>query len=766
MDRFITIENRKNFLLSEVPELHPDSNAYLTFWRRHKKRCIEGFWSLDREGVTIEVDSNVDGKELSNKYDAGWRFMPPQLYFYVNFGTILHQPEDGPKAAPKKRIRPLLRDIEWEFFYNWLEARGFSGFSDDEEYSCVRELKVFLKMKADGHIPKFKLDPSCYNSKGELKKYIPAREYLRKLHNKPLGIPLYQNEAKNLFMLGSRGFGKSYMVGVGVVLHELIFDGAKIYNEESIQNPYKVEIFVGAALTDKSSDLLAKTKDALECMPGSWGQGDEYIPPPFYKQMSGSLKPNNGKNPWRHEYEKKLGGSWRKVGTGSNIKHGIYTTENPEAAAGTRPGVMVVEEVGLCPNILTVHGSNTACQMEGTVKFGSSVYLGTGGNMEKIVQSERIFRDPEGFDFLSFDDPEKPGRKIGWFVPSIYAMNQFKDKNGNTDVEAAMEYKLAERDEKLKSTDTSAIDLEMMNYPLKPSEMFLNKTGNIFPVAYLQERLAEVEEDEYLNAEYHGRLTIDTETGKVKWKPDEKARPLYNFPPSAKDDKTGAVVLYVPPIDNEGEIPYGRYIAGCDPYDHDKSGTQSLGSALVYDKLTKQIVAEYTGRPATAEMFFEEVRKLCLFYNAKLLYENEKKGIYYHFDNMNSLYLLQTQPSIIKDVVQNSKVDRIYGMHMNDPLKRYGEEAIKAWLLEPYNDTRGSEILNLHKLRCIPLLKEFIAYDPEGNYDRVMAFMMVMYFLQETKKIDIKKMQEEVYVPKSKSRIFEEGLTRVRAKRL
>jgi len=565
---------------------------------------------------------------------------------------------------------------------------------------------------------------------GKLKEYIPVRQYLRKLHDSPHGLPLYENEALNLFMLGARGFGKSYMVGVGVVLHEIIFDGARIYNQESIDNPYQVEVFVGAALTSKSADILDKTKSALENLPGDWGKGEEYCPSPLYKEMSGSLRPNNMKNPWIHWYDKKIGGQWKKVGTKSNIKHGTFSIENPEAAAGTRPGVIVVEEVGLCPNILTVHGSNTACQLEGTVKFGSSVYLGTGGNMEKIVESETIFRDPKGFDFISFPDSEKPGMKTGWFVPAIFALNQFKDDNGNTDIEAALKKKLEDRKSKILSKDSSALDLEMMNYPLTPSEMFLSKIGNIFPIAYLQERLGEIEgDDKYLNAEYHGKLIINTETDKVDWKLDPSKKPIYSYPLKQEENKEGNLVIYNHPYeDGEGVIPYGRYLAGCDPYDHDEAGTTSLGSLIVYDKLQKEVVAEYTGRPSTAKQYYENVRRVLMYYNAKLLYENERKGIFDYFEGVNSLYLLQKQPELIKDVLQNSRV--------------HGEELIKSWLIESYNDKADSAVLNLHKIRCIPLLKELIAYNNEGNFDRAMAFMMVIYFIQETRKQDIKKMQE------------------------
>lgn len=78
------------------------------------------------------------------------------------------------------------------------------------------------------------------------------------------------------------------------------------------------------------------------------------------------------------------------------------------------------------------------------------------------------------------------------------------------------------------------------------------------------------------------------------------------------------------------------YVAGCDPYDHDKSGTNSLGSTFIYKRFQSFeqydiIVAEYTGRPATAEEYYENVRKLLTYYNARLLYENERKGLFPYF---------------------------------------------------------------------------------------------------------------------------------------
>ena len=47
--------------------------------------------------------------------------------------------------------------------------------------------------------------------------------------------------------------------------------------------------------------------------------------------------------------------------------------------------------------------------------------------------------------------------------------------------------------------------------------------------------------------------------------------------------------------------------------------------------------------------------------------------------------------------------------------------------------------MNLHKIRSQGLLKELIAYNPTDNFDRVMAFMMVMYHIEEVKKHTVEK---------------------------
>ena len=760
------INNRNNFLIKDIPKHHPSSVKFLKFWKQEKKRCIEGYWGID--------DANIISDPLSNNKEASkWRFMPGKLYFYVNYGTIKHRPDYLPKTAPKIKMRPYLRDFEWAYYYVELEARGFSGFSEDEEYSCNRfllddytdeELK-HMCLDQEGN----KIDQKYYNyfkKDGTRKTYVDAREYVRRIFDKPMGLPIYENEASNFMLLGARGGGKSFLTA-NTIAHEWLFDGAKYYNEQSIKNPAVAEVLVGAAIAAKSSEILGKVSDMIEELPGKYNKDSVH---PFYKEHSGTLSPNNFKNPYRHEYEKKIAGKWKKLGSKSKIYHATFTVENPEAAAGTRPGLIIVEEVGLAPNILTVHGSNEAAQMtDGVVKFGTSIYIGTGGNVEKIIESELIFRDPKGFSMLEFNDIWEGNGKIGWFVPAYYMDGNYKDSNGNTNLTAAIEVYEKRRKEKKKSKSSSAIDLEMMNYPLKPSEMFINKLGNRFPIADLKQQLVEVQSNkkDYADKHWYGELMLTTK-GEVKFKPVESSNVVHDYPVLDNKNKPGCIEIFEMPKRNSENIIFpNRYYLGTDTYDDDDSNTNSLGCILVMDSWTKRIVAEYTGRRGTKE-FYEITRKLTLFYNGINNYENNKKGLFWHYEKKKSLNILAETPESLRDEA-NISIRRTGNTRFGTPatvgVNKYAIQLIEMWLDDPATNSEEG-VTNVQKIRSIGLLKELISYnpDPSYNFDRISALGMLLIIVEDNYRI-INSGKEQDGRPKkdiSKDAFFEKNFSGVR----
>lgn len=184
----------------------------------------------------------------------------------------------------------------------------------------------------------------------------------------------------------------------------------------------------------------------------------------------------------------------------------------------------------------------------------------------------------------------------------------------------------------------------------------------------------------------------------------------------------------------------------CDPYDHDDSFTNSLGSTFIFKRVrageawTDVIVAEYSGRPDTAEEYYENVRKLLTFYNARLLFENERKGIYPYFTNKHCDYLLADQPDkIISEVFKDSKVQRRKGCHMTKQIRAYGEGLILEWLLDEFEEGHP----NVERVYSEPLIEELIENDGVRNVDRVIALCMVMIYREELYQLKVSSAKEQ-----------------------
>jgi hypothetical protein len=692
--------SNNNYKVGEIPKLNPFSQAYITYWRQNKIHCIEGYWS-------------------------GGKWMPGNLYFYINFWHIKLNKSKHSKT--KIIAKPFLRDIDWEMALNWAEARGFSGFEDDDEYSCYRGLEQYETVLPSGIIlinqpkPTYNLPSTCFRKDGTLKKYVHAREYLRKIHQRDLGRPLYENEAKNFMMLGSRGFGKSYFVSGAVIAHQFLFDGAFSY-QELRENKLTTEVLVGAGDAKYSKDLLSKVKTGLDELPGGIMLNKRYYACPLSKDYSGSWEVGNK---ILAEYETKDGGEWVVKGSKSTIHHRTFK-DNPFAGNGTRPSVAVLEEIGFFNNLESAHGALKETMNNGSVKFGSGLYLGTGGDMEGggTVDAQKIFYNPEAYDMTVFQDVWEHKGKICFFVPATLGLNEYKNEEGITDEAAALAFLTDERTKAAGASSKKPLNDELQNRPLKPSEAFLVLSGNIFPVADLKAHLGSLESSTDANLEGTPGEMVIGETGQIEFSPilNKRIRPC-DYPMKGDEDTTGCWVVWEHP---EKDAPYGYYLAGTDPYDQDKApNSVSLGSTFLMKKATPglstrdQIVAEYTARPSTAEAHHENVRRGLMYFGGLDLYENEKNTIKMHFENKNSLHLLSHTPTLLK-ATRNSLVDRTYGIHMTNLIKEELEIYTRDWLLTPVGDGK----LNLHFIYSKPLLKELIAYNSEGNFDRVIALML------------------------------------------
>ena len=277
----------------------------------------------------------------------------------------------------------------------------------------------------------------------------------------------------------------------------------------------------------------------------------------------------------------------------------------------------------------------------------------------------------------------------------------------------------------------------------------------MFPVADLTERIGQLDANptEYDDV-YVGDLVFNKD-GQVEYKPTS-ATPIRDFP--HKDNKIeGAIeICQMPEIDKNTGKPYNdRYILGADPYDDDESNTMSLGSIFVLDLWTDRIVAEYTGRPPFADDYYEICRKLCLFYNGRLNYEYNKKGLFSHFSTRNSLYLLTDVLDFLKEkqMMKDGYGNKSKGTNASPAINAYARSRLRSWLLSPVPimqtiDGEEKEVMvpRLFTVRNRALLKELINYNSEGNFDRISAMGMLM-LLREDRMIryqgDVSKEKQE-----------------------
>lgn len=154
------------------------------------------------------------------------------------------------------------------------------------------------------------------------------------------------------------------------------------------------------------------------------------------------------------------------------------------------------------------------------------------------------------------------------------------------------------------------------------------------------------------------------------------------------------------------------------------------------------IVAEYTGRPAFANEFYEICRKLGLYYNARINYENNKKGLFTYFSSMNSTWLLTDSLDIVRDkemfkgqTVGNSSKGTVATPAVND----WARHLLKDWLLKPFVMIKKNEkdeeveesVRNIYRVRNRALLQEIASYNQEANFDRVSAMGMLMVLRED-----------------------------------
>lgn len=527
---------------------------------------------------------------------------------------------------------------------------------------------------------------------------------------------------KHAIELAKRGCAKSYSLAA-IMSHNLILGESEESNRRviTVLTAYQKEY-----LKDDKDGTLSKFKPSINF---------SFANTPFPHLM---LKNSPNEMSWQMGYKDEYG-----VEKGSlNQVLAVSAKDDSEKLRGKR-GWILFEEMGSFKGLLSLYDITRKSVEDGDYTFATMYLVGTAAESESDFSSAKILLyNPDGYNILSidnvFDRPKQGKPKFGFFFPSYINRAGCYNKDGVSDVVKALIEILIARYKAKYSADPKSVLRVIAEDPITPAEAIIKVKAAYFPITALTERLSQLDQDVHAYDDVYVGKLVQNSNG-VEFTPTSDV-PIRKF--GVENDTPGAIEIFeMPEKDRNGKVPHTRYIIGHDPVDNDQAESSSLSSTFVLDLWTDKIVAEYTGRQSFADDNFEIVRLLCLFYNAKCLYESNKKGIFAYFSKMNCTHLLADTPEFLRDkqlIKYSSFGSNAKGVNASAAINAYANNLIRDWLMKPVTIIQNVDgedvevtVYNLNFLRNRALIEELIAFNPEINVDRIRALGMVMLYREE-----------------------------------
>lgn len=539
---------------------------------------------------------------------------------------------------------------------------------------------------------------------------------------------LYLNKARenghHAAELAKRGCGKSYSLAT-IMSKNLIIGESKETNKRNI-----------TVLTAYQKEYLKDDKD---------GTLSKFVPilshlakyTPFPRLM---LKQSSNEMTWQMGYKDEYGRSRGSL----NQVIGVSAKDDSDKLRGKR-GWILYEEFGNFSGLLELYDVTRKSVEDGDYTFACQYLIGTANNKEANFQSAKtLLYAPKSYniqDLQNVYDKKGQGKDVfGFFFPAYINRAGCYNKDGISDVVLALLELLSNRYKAKYGADPTSVLRVIAEDPITPAEAIIKVKDAFFNVQALNERAQQLDTNPHLYDDiYIGELFFNS-SGQVEFKPTS-AVPIRKYP--VDNDTRGALEIYaMPEKDITGRVFDNRYIIGLDPVDNDIAESSSLYSCFVFDLFTDNIVAEFTGRNPYADDNFEITRKLCLFYNARCLYESNKKGCFAYFQTMKSTHLLAETPEYLRDkqmIKYKGFGSNAYGVNASAAINNYANGLLKDWLNKLVSVTvkreDGTEDLILipilYTLKTRALIEEAIQFSPEINVDRIRAMGMVMIYRQE-----------------------------------
>lgn len=235
----------------------------------------------------------------------------------------------------------------------------------------------------------------------------------------------------------------------------------------------------------------------------------------------------------------------------------------------------------------------------------------------------------------------------------------------------------------------------------------------------------------YQQVDYNDSIVkqLQITRGMFKWKNNEPDTEVVWIP----DERGRFRVSWIPPANLRNRVikrgdlrmPGNEHLGafGCDSYDISGVVDGSGSNGALHGKTgfhmdnapTNFFFLEYIARPATAEIFYEDVLMACVFYGMPILAENNKPRLLYHFKNRGYRKFSMNRPD--KTLDKLSKTERELGGIPNN----------------------SEDVKQAHASAIEGYIEKFVGYDNEGIY-RDSDIVGEMYFnrtLEDWARFDI-----------------------------
>ena len=636
--------------------------------------------------------------------NADW-FRQPALFFLKNSCYTFLRPNSNPNSEYRKYW-----DREIDRCYNGLLRETDGMYIPGYLYWFLNYCPMMINKYKEGQKKAIRTEGFAYFFEGIWWRYL----YLKNARDK----------GHHAVELAKRGCAKSYGLAA-IMSHNLIIGES----EESKRRTITV-------LTAYQKEYLKDDKD---------GTLSKFVPilsflsknTPFPRLM---LKQSSNEMTWQMGYKDEYG---RNQGSLNQVM-GVSAKDDSDKLRGKR-GYILFEEFGNFPSLLDLYDVTRKSVEDGDYTFALMYLIGTANNKEANFQSAKtLLYATESYNIESLKnvyDKKGQGRDtFGFFFPSYINRAGCYNKDGISDVVKALLQVLMNRYKAKYGADPTSVLRVIAEDPITPAEAIIKVKDAYFPVAALNERAQQLDTNPHIYDDiYVGELFFNN-SNQVEFRPTGDI-PIRKFP--VDNDTKGALEIYtMPEKDSTGTVFNDRYILGYDPTNNDQAESYSLASVFVFDLFTDRIVAEFTGRTEFADDMHEIVRKLCLFYNGKVLYESNIKGCYSYMEKMHSTYLLADTPQYLRDkqIIKYSGFgSSAKGVSATASVNNFANRLIKDWFnklvpIERTDENGNKEIIqtpSLYLLKTRALIEEAIQFNPEINVDRIRALGMVMLYREE-----------------------------------